>query len=88
MGYTIGFDLGTHQTKICIENSDNPTEKVYEFLEFERPDETRTVLFPSIVQINNDDTLSYGFIDDTKCKIYKNMEDRPILKKINYPFLP
>lgn len=88
MGYTIGFDLGTHQTKICIENSDNPTEKVYEFLEFERPDRTRTVLFPSIVQINNDDTLSYGFIDDTKCKIYKNMEDRPILKKINYPFLP
>lgn len=37
MSYTIGFDLGTHQTKICIQDASNAAEKNYEFLEFTKP---------------------------------------------------
>lgn len=65
---TVGFDFGTHQTKICLENAENPALPVYEFFEFPMPDGSRNVLFPSIVQINQDNTLSYGFVDESKCK--------------------
>ncbi len=85
MSCTIGFDFGTHQTKICIENSSNPFEKIYEFVEFEKTDGTTTVVFPSIVQINNDDTLSYGFVDKEKCKIFRDMDKKPILNLLDYP---
>lgn len=85
MSYTIGFDFGTHQTKICIEDSSNPFEKMYEFIAFEKLDRTTTVLFPSIVQINNDDTLSYGFVDDDKCKMFRHMDKKPVLILLDYP---
>lgn len=84
MRYVIGFDFGTHQTKICVEDSSNPFEKIYEFLEFEKSDDTTTVLFPSIVQINNDDTLSYGFVDSNRCKVIRDAES-PILKLLDLP---
>lgn len=67
MSYTVGLDFGTHQTKVCIENAANPAQKLYEFLEYNTKDKP-TVLFPSIVQVNNDDTISYGFVDDNICK--------------------
>lgn len=85
MSYTVGFDLGTHQTKICVEDSSNPFEKMYEFIAFEKLDRTTTVLFPSIVQINNDDTLSYGFVDDDKCKMFRHMDKKPVLILLDYP---
>lgn len=69
MSITVGLDFGTHQTKVCIENAANPAQKIYEFFEFDGFNGQKTVLFPSIVQINLDDTLSYGFIDDTNCKL-------------------
>ena len=69
MSFTVGLDFGTHQTKVCIENATNPAQKIYEFVEFKNSSGKTTVLFPSVVQINNDDTISYGFIDNTKCKI-------------------
>ncbi len=72
--YTVGFDLGTHQTKICIQDALNPAEKIYEFLEFEKRDGTTTVLLPSLVQINKDHTLSYGFYDKEECLILENPE--------------
>lgn len=84
MSYTIGFDFGTHQTKICIEDSSNPFEKIYEFLAFEKLDGTTTVLFPSIVQINEDDTLSYGFVDNNRCKVIRNSEV-PTLRLLDLP---
>lgn len=68
MSYTVGLDFGTHQTKVCIEDASNPAQKIYEFFEFENPFGEPSVLFPSIVQINEDDTISYGFVDDEKCK--------------------
>ncbi len=69
MSYTVGLDFGTHQTKICIEDASNPAQKIYEFFECDDPNGGKTVLFPSIVQINDDDTISYGFIDDHRCKV-------------------
>lgn len=59
MAITIGLDFGTHQTKICIENSDSPSHKTYEFYEWQ----DGMYAFPSIIQINKDHTLRYGSID-------------------------
>ncbi len=102
MSYTVGLDFGTHQTKICIEDAANPAQKLYEFLEFNKKYKA-TVLFPSIVQINNDDTISYGFVDTNKCKIlvHKNIKkpelvlpEQPDLElpkephKLSYPSKP
>lgn len=71
MSLVIGFDLGTHQTKICVQDATNPAEKTYHFLEFEIPDGTKTVLFPSVVQINKDHTISYGFINEDDVLFFK-----------------
>ncbi|HCY41234.1 MAG TPA: hypothetical protein DHV48_07760 [Prolixibacteraceae bacterium] len=88
MSYTVGLDFGTHQTKICIEDASNPAQKLYEFLEFEDNDGKLTVLFPSIVQINNDDTISYGFVNDERCKILnKNGVVKPVLSLSQEPVL-
>ena len=57
MSYTVGLDFGTHQTKVCIEDASNPSQKNYEFVEFTDLTGKSTVLFPSIVQINQDNTV-------------------------------
>ncbi len=103
MSITVGLDFGTHQTKVCIENAANPAQKLYEFVEFLNSSNQPTVLFPSIVQINNDDTISYGFVNDKECKtieiestIKPKMEilPEPVLKlpdkplKSKYPLKP
>ena len=100
MSYTVGLDFGTHQTKVCIEDSTIKTQKIYEFFEFENLFGEPGVLFPSIVQINEDDTISYGFVNEENCK-YRHAEGiaKPILRiplkpalsippKPNEPILP
>lgn len=87
MSYTVGLDFGTHQTKVCIEDASNPAQKIYEFFEFETPEKNKTVLLPSIVQINNDNTVSYGFIDETKCKKESFLCDKPVLILPQKPIL-
>ena len=89
MSYTVGLDFGTHQTKICIEDASNPVQKIYEFFEFDNLNGCKSVLFPSIVQINKDDTISYGFVDETNCKIGPNFDvkPRPILPLPDEPIL-
>lgn len=67
MSITVGLDFGTHQTKVCIENNDNPTNVYYEFLSFDDLDGNRNYCLPSIIQINKDHTLSYGFCDEDNC---------------------
>ena len=67
MCYTVGLDFGTHQTKVCIEDASNPSQKNYEFVEFTDLTGKSTVLFPSIVQIHQDNTVSYGFIKENLC---------------------
>jgi hypothetical protein len=103
MSYTVGLDFGTHQTKVCIEDASNPAQKIYEFLEFNDGMNNKTVLFPSIVQINKDETVSYGFVDNINCKTVNstktikpkiNLLPRPVLElpegpyKENYPAKP
>ena len=80
MSLTVGLDFGTHQTKICIENAASPTQKIYEFLEIENQ-----LLFPSVVQINEDDTLSYGIINEKSKELSSNIYSKPLLKEFQKP---
>lgn len=84
MAITIGLDFGTHQTKICIENSDSPLHKTYEFYEWGKG----VYAFPSIIQINNDHTLRYGSIDLATCLVSrkKKVVDNP--GELNFPLRP
>ena len=87
MRYIVGLDFGTHQTKVCIEDTLNRHQFQYEFLEFPNvPMGSEATLFPSIVQINKDETVSYGFINPTLAKVIAN-EDclPPVLKEIPEP---
>ena len=87
MSYTVGLDFGTHQTKICVEDATNPAQKIYEFYEFEDLDGNSSVLLPSIVQINNDNTVSYGFVDNNKCKTIPQSTPKPQLELPKEPIL-
>lgn len=77
----IGLDFGTHQSKICIEDTADPRNRIYTFFKFQRPDGTRTFFLPSVVQVNKDRTLSYGFVDESKALILgqKHSFDEPQL---------
>lgn len=66
MDITLGLDFGTHQSKLCMSYMPN-NETVYEFVEFTLADGTKSVLFPSLIQINNDNTLRFGSIDYATC---------------------
>jgi hypothetical protein len=88
MSYTVGLDFGTHQTKICIQDASNPAQKIYEFFDFEMPNGNNSIFLPSIVQINEDDTLSYGFIDEKRCKTMPNSKtEKPVLNLPQKPTL-
>lgn len=69
MSLTVGLDFGTHQTKVCVEDSSDPRNKIYRFLTFKDNEGKDTFFLPSVVQINSDDTLSYGFVESARCKI-------------------
>ena len=66
MDITLGLDFGTHQSKLCMSYMPN-NETIYEFIEFTLADGTKSVLFPSVIQINNDNTLRIGSVDYTTC---------------------
>ena len=59
---TVGLDFGTHQTKICVERK-NKAELEYSFFKFPDLSGRLQYTFPSIIKINPDETLSYGFIE-------------------------
>lgn len=65
---TVGLDFGTHQTKVCIENKSDARNPIYSFFKFQDLEGNNSVILPSIVQINKDNTLSYGFVDKKKSK--------------------
>lgn len=58
---TVGLDFGTHQSKICIERKDG-AELGYSFFKF--PDTYGNYKFtlPSIIQVNDDGTIDYGYV--------------------------
>lgn len=82
MRYNVGIDFGTHQTKVCIEDASNKNVPIYEFLEYSKPDGTTTVLLPSIVQINKDHTMSYGFVDPDKVLIVTKDGNNPPQREV------
>ena len=76
--YKIGLDFGTHQTKICIEDSSDKRNKRYFFHRFIDLEGKEHWTFPSIVQVNKDKTLSYGFTrPDNAFLVSRNPEDAP-----------
>ena len=68
---TVGLDFGTHQTKLCIEDKADVNNPIYSFFPFEDLEGRKNIILPSIIQINKDNTLSYGFVDKEKCKYGK-----------------
>lgn len=66
---TVGLDFGTHQTKICVGESIDKRNFTYEFLSFKDLDGNESYMLPSVVQVNDDDTLSYGFVDESRAKL-------------------
>ena len=66
MDITLGLDFGTHQSKLCMSYMPN-NETIYEFVEFTLADGSKSVLFPSLIQINKDDTIRIGSIDYATC---------------------
>lgn len=66
----IGLDFGTHQTKICVQSTpdEGHGEPHYEFFKFADLQGNFHFFLPSVVQINDDDTLSYGYVDSERKK--------------------
>lgn len=79
MSITIGLDFGTHQTKVCIEDSKDKYNPHYKFMSFTDLKGNRHIMLPSIIQVNKDNTLSYGFVDEKECQIGK------VYKKVPKP---
>lgn len=79
---TIGLDFGTHQTKVCIEDASDGRNIKYTFFEFDKGNGEKTFFLPSLVQLNDDDTLSYGFCDEARAKVIgrEHSYSEPILK--------
>ena len=61
----VGLDFGTHQTKICVQRTpdEGHGEPYYEFFHFKNLDGKMSFFLPSVVQVNKDDTLSYGYVN-------------------------
>ena len=84
MAITVGLDFGTHQTKICIENSNDPQRKTYEFISWGDD----SLFLPSIIQVNKDYTLMYGRFDLSTCLYAKKRKKREKPQDIKYPPKP
>ena len=77
----IGLDFGTHQTKICVQYTpdEGHGEPNYEFFQFVDLNGDNQYFLPSVIQINKDDTLSYGYVD---CRKMKEEPDEPIKQAV------
>ncbi|MBR4546935.1 MAG: hypothetical protein IKO66_02660, partial [Paludibacteraceae bacterium] len=70
MERTIGFDFGTHQTKVCVEEKDD-TGTSYQFFSFADTKGDVSYLLPSVVRINPNRTLSYGYLNPGMGKVVR-----------------
>lgn len=79
----VGLDFGTHQTKICVSRIPDEGHGVpeYEFFQFVDQKGEVQYFIPSVVQINKDNTLSYGYVDP---KNEKDCMPLPRMKVVNY----
>ena len=57
---TVGFDFGTHQTKICYENVEAGTT-FYDVFRFKQANGEEALTLPSYIRLCEDGTLRYGF---------------------------
>jgi len=66
----IGLDFGTHQTKICVQHTpdEGHGEPNYEFFTFRDLNGREQYFLPSVLQVNSDNTLSYGYVDAGRIK--------------------
>lgn len=68
---TVGLDFGTHQTKVCIERKES-AELEYTFLKFKDSAGQSQYTLPSIISIQPDGKLRYGYLpDDDNGKIIR-----------------
>lgn len=58
----VGFDFGTHQTKICIEDRSDKRRPKYSFMKFEDLQGVEQYVLPSVIQVKKDGTLCYGYV--------------------------
>lgn len=77
----IGLDFGTHQTKICVQRTpdEGHGEPNYEFFQFSDLHGKMQYFLPSVIQINNDDTLSYGYVNPT---LLKPESEQPVKQEV------
>lgn len=75
-GWKIGLDFGTHYTKICVEDSTDKRNKRYRYLKYKDQKGEPQYVFPSVVQINKDNTLSYGFVDTQKALLVEGLPEK------------
>lgn len=69
MATRIGLDFGTHQTKICVVDRSDKRNLSYRFFHFTDLKGEQHRVLPSVVQLNKDNTLSYGYVDTSKAKL-------------------
>lgn len=81
---TVGLDFGTHQTKICVQRKpdEGMGRPIYEFLTFKDLKGEKHYAIPSVIQRNDDDTLSYGFVDE---ELIKKTDGDTILYELPKP---
>lgn len=78
----VGLDFGTHQTKICVSRIPDEGHGVpeYEFFRFADQKGVEQYFIPSVVQINKDNTLSYGYVNPMEEKDRKPMPRLEVVK--------
>ena len=81
----VGLDFGTHQTKICIQRKPDEGHGIpeYEFFQFTDLKGKGQYFIPSVVQINKDDTLSYGYVDPNNEKKGISMPRHEIVNPVD-----
>lgn len=81
MAVKIGLDFGTHYTKICVEDSTDNRNRRYSFQKFYGLNDESSFVLPSVVQLNNDNTLSYGFVDTGDAAMVVELQRKDVPQK-------
>ena len=77
----IGLDFGTHFTKVCIEDSSDKRNRRYVFQKFYDIEGNASFVLPSVVQLNKDNTLSYGFVDPNDAALVEKLPEKDAPQK-------
>lgn len=82
----VGLDFGTHQTKICVSRTPDEGHGLpeYEFFKYVDLKGNEQYFIPSAIQINKDDTLSYGFLSPEDEKEGLPLPKMEVIKPVDY----